>query len=94
MRTLKDNRAKRQIDAHLRRLCEGNRGDCKSVGDGIFELRIQYGPGFRVYCKDTGKELVILLCGGNKSTQSADIARAKEIAAVEMEEEHGKNNHQ
>ena len=59
---------------------EGNPGDVAPIGAGCSELRINYGPGYRVYFKDTGDEIVILLCAGDKSTQKEDIARAKEIA--------------
>lgn len=63
----------------LDRLADGNFGDHKSVKDGVFELRIDYGPGYRVYLFQRGKELVILLCGGDKRTQDADIAKAKRL---------------
>jgi putative addiction module killer protein len=53
----------------------------KAVGGGVSEMRITYGPGYRVYYKQTGKEIVLLLCGGDKATQNSDIKRAKEIAA-------------
>ncbi len=59
----------------------GNAGDAKPVGDGIFEMRIDYGPGYRVYFMRRGLLVVILLCGGDKSTQSKDITQAKAIAA-------------
>jgi putative addiction module killer protein len=68
------------------RLAEGNPGDSRFLGE-ISEMRINYGPGYRVYYQDTGKEIVILLCGGDKTTQQADIARAKHIAALPLEEE-------
>jgi len=58
----------------------GNPGDVESVGDGISELKIHYGPGYRIYYKDMGKEIIILLCGGDKSTQQQDIIKAKKIA--------------
>lgn len=58
----------------------GNPGDVKSVGDGIRELRIDYGPGYRVYFVRRGQEIVVLLCGGDKRTQAADIAQAKQLA--------------
>jgi len=76
---LKDKSAKIRIDIRLKRLAEGNSGDVKPVGEGISELRIDYGQGYRVYYKDTGKEIIILLCGGDKRTQTADIAEAKRI---------------
>lgn len=63
----------------LDRLADGNFGDHKSVKGGVFELRIDYGPGYRVYLFQRGKELVILLCGGDKRTQDADIAKAKRL---------------
>jgi putative addiction module killer protein len=63
----------------------GNTGDCKSVGGGISELRIDYGPGYRVYFKSYGSEIVILYCGGNKSTQETDIALANKLAELPME---------
>jgi len=77
---LSDQTARNRIFIRTKRLSEGNPGDVKSVGEGISEMRIDYGPGYRVYYKDTGKEIIILLCGGDKSTQEKDIARAKEIA--------------
>jgi len=67
-------------------LASGNPGDSGPVGEGISELRIHYGPGYRVYYKDTGKEIIILLCGGDKSTQSRDIIRAGKIAKLYEEE--------
>ena len=84
---LRDGRARYRINIRIRRLEEGNPGDCSSIGEGLSEMRIHYGPGYRVYFKDTGKEIVILLCGGDKSTQQADIARAKQIAALPLGEE-------
>jgi len=80
LKNLRDERIKARIYARVDRLENGNPGDVKSVGDGISEMRIHYGPGYRVYYKDTGKEIIILLCGGDKSTQQADIAAAKKIA--------------
>jgi putative addiction module killer protein len=81
---LKDNRAKIRIDMRVKRIAIGNPGDVKPVGDGISEMRIDYGQGYRVYFKDTsnlrfGKEIIILLCGGDKSTQEKDIRKAKEL---------------
>jgi putative addiction module killer protein len=77
---LRDNRAKYRILARIERLSLGNAGDCRPIGEGLSEMRIHYGPGYRVYFMDTGNEIVILLCGGDKSTQESDIAKAKEIA--------------
>lgn len=77
--SLRDRRARARIVTRLARLADGNFGDHKSVKDGVFELRVDYGPGYRVYLFQRGKELVILLCGGDKRTQDADIARAKRL---------------
>ena len=77
---LKDERAKARINARIYRLSMGNPGDVKPVGEGVSELRIDYGPGYRVYFIKNGKVVVILLCGGDKSTQSGDIATAKRMA--------------
>lgn len=78
---LKDNRARARINVRIRRLSLGNAGDVKPVGSGISELRINYGPGYRVYYTTIGKELVVLLAGGDKSTQHKDIEKAKELAS-------------
>lgn len=78
---LRDSQAKARILVRIRRLSLGNPGDVKPVGDGISEMRIDHGPGYRVYYQQRGPVLAILLCGGDKSTQSKDIARAREIAA-------------
>ena len=79
---LRDIRAQHRILTRIRRLAIGNPGDVKPVGEGISEMRIDYGPGYRVYYKDTGKEIIILLCGGDKKTQQADIAEAQKIAGA------------
>jgi len=76
---LRDSHAQYRILTRIKRLSEGNPGDVKPVGEGISEMRIDYGPGYRVYYKDTGKEIIILLCGGDKRTQSRDIEQAKEL---------------
>jgi putative addiction module killer protein len=86
LKKLKDRIAKALIVARVSRLKEGNPGDSGPVGEGLSEMRIHYGPGYRVYFKDTGKEIIILLCGGDKSTQQADIIRAKKIARLYEEE--------
>lgn len=78
---LKDNVARVRIAHRLRRLGEGHAGDSKAVGDGVFELRLHFGPGYRIYFLRRGDTLIVLLCGGDKSTQSRDIARAKQMAA-------------
>jgi putative addiction module killer protein len=80
IRGLKDRVTQAIINARIRRISGGNFGDSKPVGDGVSELRIDYGPGFRVYFTQMGREIVILLCGGDKSTQSGDIEAAKQIA--------------
>jgi putative addiction module killer protein len=77
---LRDSRARYKILVRIKRLEGGNPGDVKPIGKGLSEMRIDYGPGYRVYYKHTEKEIIILLCGGDKSTQQADIARAKELA--------------
>ena len=78
---LRDRRAVARIAARLDRLAAGNPGDVEPVGDGVSELRINYGPGYRVYFIQRGPVLVILLCGGDKSTQSKDIKQARVLAA-------------
>jgi putative addiction module killer protein len=77
---LRDRRAIARINIRIRRLEMGNPGDAKSVGDGVYEMRVDYGPGYRVYYIHVGKAVVILLCGGDKSTQDHDIKTAKSIA--------------
>ena len=79
IRNLKDQIARSIINARIRRISAGNFGDTRPVGDGISELRIDYGPGYRVYFIQQENEIVILLCGGDKSTQSKDIEVAKRI---------------
>ena len=78
---LRDTRARLYITRRIDRLAEGNFGDSKTVGDAVSELRINYGPGYRVYFARRGGALVILLCGGDKATQPRDIMRAKALAA-------------
>lgn len=77
---LKDRRAKARIDIRIRRLLLGNPGDAKPVGGGVSELRIDYGPGYRVYFVQRGPRLVILLAGGDKRTQGRDIEKALGLA--------------
>jgi putative addiction module killer protein len=77
---LDDDRARARIEARIFRLALGNPGDAKSVGAGVSELRIDYGPGYRVYFAAQGKTIVILLCGGDKRSQKSDIAAAKAMA--------------
>ena len=77
---LKDRAVRARITARIRRLSLGNPGDVKPIGQGVSEMRIDYGPGYRVYFVQRGEALVILLCGGDKRDQSRDIARALELA--------------
>ena len=77
MTALRDKVAKARIAARLRQIESGNFGDAKPVGEGVTELRIHVGAGYRVYCGRYGQNWVILLCGGDKGSQSKDIARAK-----------------
>lgn len=78
---LRDARARSRIIKRIERAAMGNLGDVAPVGDGVSEMRIFYGPGYRVYFVQLGDKLTILLCGGDKSSQSKDIAAAKAIAA-------------
>jgi putative addiction module killer protein len=81
LRALTDIRAKAKIAARIDRLALGNPGDVAPVGEGVSELRIHYGPGYRVYFVQRGRALVILLCGGDKSSQAGDIKTAKQLAS-------------
>lgn len=78
--SLKDRRAKARIQVRIDRLERGHFGDVVPVGDGVNELRVFYGPGYRIYFVQIGTVVVILLSGGDKSSQQTDIAKAKEIA--------------
>lgn len=80
LRKLRDRRAVARIRIRIDRLVGGNPGDVRPVGSGISELRIDYGPGYRVYYLQEGDTLVLLLCGGDKSSQDQDIAEAARIA--------------
>lgn len=77
---LKDRQARLRVQARIERLSQGNPGDVKSVGAGISELRIDHGPGYRVYFMKSGALVIVLLAGGDKSTQEIDIKRAINIA--------------
>ena len=77
---LRDKRARTMIATRLTRLAHGLSGDVEPAGEGVSELRIHYGPGYRVYFQWRGELLVVLLCGGDKRTQSRDIATAKKLA--------------
>ena len=83
MKKLKDNIAKAHINRRIFRLERGNPGDVEPIGEGCSEMKINYGPGYRVYYKDTGQEIIIILCGGDKSTQQDDVNKAKQIAKKE-----------
>ena len=76
---LHDDNAAGRIAVRIKRLALGNPGDVKPIGEGISELRIDYGPVYRIYFKDSGKEIIILLCGGDKRSQNNDIVQAKEL---------------
>ena len=79
---LREERARARINARIRRLSLGKFGDVKALGGGVSEIRIDYGPGYRVYYTMRGAALVLLLTGGDKSRQRADIVRARELAAA------------
>jgi putative addiction module killer protein len=90
MKNLKDTIAKAHIDRRVNRLRKGNAGDCRPIGDGLSEMRIHHGPGYRVYFDDTEPEIIILLCAGNKSTQQADIEKARQLAKEEKKQDESK----
>jgi len=77
--SLRDLRTQAAVDARLTRVRAGNFGDCKSVGGGVFELRISFGPGLRVYYGLHGRQIVVLLGGGDKRSQARDIRRAQQL---------------
>ena len=77
---LGDLRARARVQARLERLADGNPGDVEPVGEGVSELRIHYGPGYRVYFKQRGRQTIILLAGGDKRTQAKDIKTALRLA--------------
>jgi putative addiction module killer protein len=81
LRKVADGRGKARINIAVQRMEEGNFGDSKSVGNGVSEARIHYGPGYRIYYTRHGDDIVILLLCGDKATQTGDIERAKTIAA-------------
>jgi putative addiction module killer protein len=83
LKQLRDARARTKIIARIQRLEEGNAGDVTPVGDGLSEMRIHFGPGYRVYYVNRGAELILLLCGGDKSSQQRDIDAAKKLAREE-----------
>ena len=77
---LRDIQARARVQARIERLVAGNPGDVEPIGEGVSELRINYGPGYRVYFKQRGRELIVLVAGGDKSTQSKDIKTALRLA--------------
>lgn len=81
LRKLKDRQGRMRILSRIDRLAHGNPGDAKSVGPRILELRLTYGPGYRIYYTQRGNRVVLLLCGGDKSTQQGDITKAQQLAA-------------
>lgn len=80
VRSLVDRRAVAIITRRIRRVAMGNLGDAKSVGDGVSELRVHHGPGYRVYFTRRGRTLIVLLCGGDKNSQARDITLARTLA--------------
>jgi len=80
LESLRDSTARTRVQARILRLRQGNPGDVKPVGHGISEIRIDHGPGYRVYFIQTGRDLLILLAGGDKRTQQRDIKKALELA--------------
>ena len=80
LRKLRDLRAVARIQIRIDRLSLGNPGDVRPVGEGVSEMRIDYGPGYRLYFVQRGQSVILLLCGGDKSSQDADIAKAKRLA--------------
>jgi len=87
LKGLKDRRAVARIAMRIDRFEAGNPGDVRDVGDGVSEMKIDYGPGYRVYYARRGKTIYLLLCGGDKRTQDRDIAHAKRIAKEWTDEE-------
>ena len=87
LRGLRDKQAAARIKARILRMTLGNFGDAKAVAPGISELRMDSGPGYRIYFARKGKVILVLLCGGDKSTQAADIEKAKKLSAAWEEEE-------
>lgn len=80
LRRLRDDNAVARIAGRIRRMEQGNPGDCNGLGGGLMEMRIDYGPGYRIYFMRRGAVVVMLLCGGDKRTQQRDIERARALA--------------
>ena len=89
LNSLKDVRGRAVVRVRLNRIRLGNFGDCRTVGEGVMELRIDHGPGYRVYFGQVGRRIVLLLCGGDKASQSKDIAQARVYWADYRGREHG-----
>ncbi|HFE7543101.1 TPA: type II toxin-antitoxin system RelE/ParE family toxin [Salmonella enterica subsp. enterica serovar Newport] len=87
--SLKDSRARSRVLARIDRMREGNFGDAEPIGDGLSEARVHYGPGYRVYFMQQGDVIVVLLCGGDKSSQTKDIKQARRIAKAWREAKNG-----
>jgi len=92
LEALRDIKARAKTRVRLDRLRLGNLGDCKPLGEGISELRIDFGPGYRVYFGQAGSRTIVLLCGGDKSTQKTDIKKAQRYWADYTRSTHGKPN--
>lgn len=88
---LRDRQAAGRIVGHIRKLGDGNLGNAKSVGDGVHELRMDFGPGYRAYFINRDGRLILLLCGGDKSSQQRDIALAKEMAKGDFDDDESAN---
>ena len=82
LKSLRDAKAAAKIAQRIVRVSAGLLGDVRPVGEGLSELRVNFGPGYRIYFVQRGKTLIVLLCGGDKNTQARDIKRAKELAAA------------
>ena len=89
LNSLKDVRGRAVVRVRLNRIRLGNFGDCRTVGEGVMELRIDHGPGYRVYFGRVGRRIVLLLCGGDKASQSKDIELARAYWADYRRREHG-----
>lgn len=86
---LRDRRGRARMLSQFRKLGEGNFGKAKPVGEGVHELRMDFGPGYRAYFINRNSQVILLLCGGDKSSQRRDIALAKEMAKGEFDDEEG-----
>ncbi|HMG46178.1 MAG TPA: type II toxin-antitoxin system RelE/ParE family toxin [Allosphingosinicella sp.] len=86
---LRDSVVRKRIGARIDRLAFGHPGDVRQLGEGVSELRLDFGPGYRLYFTRRGERLIVLLCGGDKSTQARDIAKAKRLARELDGDEHG-----